>query len=398
MKENNLTPLLLGLDLGAYSMAVAFHEATGAVSHAFGRERLGATSHSKIVIPHIIPDILEKERAISEITNFCRERECVFLVPCEDWYVRLLSTIRDRLPDNVKLYMPDGEILKAVSDKVKFYEICDGFGVDYPKTAVFYSEADLNTRIFDSFSYPAVVKPSDSTEYWKHKFDGMRKVFYPMGAPEAEETVRKIFASGYRGAVILQEKIGTATEKVGVYTVITDKAGKYAVGAFGNVLLGEPTPTGTGNHVAISTAKKPEICKRLDRMLEKIGYSGIANFDLISDGRRWYVLELNPRQGRSCDYMRGAGINIAEAILAMLLGHKYEPKSPREILWRCISRRTLYRYCRDRHLLQKAKKLIANRLDCSPYSYSSDIKLNPIRAAYTLCHTYRHSRRFKGGV
>ena len=138
MEKNEITPLLLGLDLGAYSMAVAFHEACGVVSHAIGREKTGATMLSKIVKAHIVPNILDDECAVSVISEFSRGRENVLLVPCEDWYVMLAARIRNRLPKNVKVHLPDYEILKIVSDKSKFYDLLDGFGIDYPKTAVFY--------------------------------------------------------------------------------------------------------------------------------------------------------------------------------------------------------------------------------------------------------------------
>ena len=394
MEKTSVTPLLLGLDLGAYSMAVAFHEYIGAISHAMGREPLGATSNSKIVVPHIVPDLLNKSAALSAISDFARDRESVLLVPCEDWYVRLVSDIRDGLAENVRVVLPSGELISTLSDKIKFYKLLDGFGIDYPRAAVFYSAAEISPKILDGFSYPAVIKPADSTEYWAHPFVNMKKVYFPEGAPEAEQIIGTVFASGYERGVILQEKIGKSHEKIGVYTAVYDKEG-YIGGVFGEVMLGEPTPTGRGNHVAIITAKKPEICKKLDLMLEKLGYIGIANFDLISDGERWFVLELNPRAGRSSDYTRAAGVNLAGALLKIAFGEEVPPLDVREILWRCIPRGTLYRFCQDGELLRLAKRLVGESRESCVYSYHGDIHKNPRRALYSFLHGIRHSRRFK---
>ena len=394
MNKKEITPLLLGLDLGAYSMAVAFHEATGAVSHAMGRAALGASSYSKIVIPHIIPDILTEERAISEIKEFANGRGPVLAVPCEDWYVRLVGKIRHSLPENVRVVVPDDAILGMATDKSKFYDLLDGFGIDYPRTAVFCSECDISSVVTRSFSFPAVIKPSDSSEYWRHPFFDMKKVYFPTDAVEAEKTAEKIFSSGYGGSVIMQEKIGNAHERVGVYTAVLDNTSRAICGAFGRVMLGEPTPTGTGNHVGIITEPAPEICNKLDKMLEKIGYVGIANFDLISDGERWYVLEINPRQGRSSDYTRACGVNLAEALISIAFGEEYIPSRVKDILWRCVPRRVLFRFCPHPELLSRAERLSSVGEEYDPYSYAADLRKNPLRRAYIALHAYRHMRRF----
>lgn len=395
MEKNEITPLLLGLDLGAYSMAIAFHEACGAVSHAIGRERLGATAYSKIVVPHIVSDLLDAERAVSAISDFAKNKGEVLLVPCEDWYVSLAARIKDRLPGNVKMHIPDKSLLGIVSDKSKFYDLLDGFGIDYPKTAVFYSPDELTDTAFCGFDYPAVVKPADSSEYWRHPFEGMKKVYFPNSRSDAEKIVREIFASGYHGAVILQKKISSRDEHVGVYTVVTDKSGRVISGVFGDVMLGEPTPSGAGNHVAIITRKKPQICKKLDRFLERIGYTGIANFDLIFDGERWYALELNPRQGRSSDYTRAAGVNLASALISLLSGEVGCNTEAKEIFWRAIPKRTLYNHCPHVHMLAEAQLLSSLGRESYLYSYPADTVRNPIRWAYSVCHAFRHNRRFE---
>ena len=394
MDKKEITPLLLGLDLGAYSMAIAFHLATGGVSHAIGREPLGATMYSKIIVPHVVRDIFDPTRAVSVIKEFAEKHESVLLVPCEDWYVRLVSAIGHLLPENVKFHLPDARLLDMVSDKSKFYDLLDGFGIDYPKTAVFYSADQVTDRLLSLFDYPAVVKPSDSSEYWRFPFEGMKKVYFPQSRTEAAEIIKRIFASGYGASVILQQKMSAADEHVGVYTVITDKCARCVGGVFGDVMLGEPTPSGTGNHVAIITRKKPEICKKLDRFLERIGYTGIANFDLIFNGDKWYVLELNPRQGRSSDYMRGAGVNIASVLVDVIYGGEVSGFEYGESFWRAVSKKTLYSYCPHVHMLAEAQILSSLGAESYLYGYRADTVRNPIRCAYSLYHAYRHNRRF----
>ena len=44
-----IQPVLVGGDINCYSVARAYHEAYGVKSIAFGKIRIGATNHSKII-------------------------------------------------------------------------------------------------------------------------------------------------------------------------------------------------------------------------------------------------------------------------------------------------------------------------------------------------------------
>ena len=49
MSEKKITPVLLGAELNAYSVARAFNEKYNAVTYAFGKMVLGFTSNSSII-------------------------------------------------------------------------------------------------------------------------------------------------------------------------------------------------------------------------------------------------------------------------------------------------------------------------------------------------------------
>lgn len=77
----------------------------------------------------------------------------------------------------------------------------------------------------------------------------------------------------------------------------------------------EHTPKGLGNHAAIVTEKLSSlpVAEKIRAMLDDIGYTGFANFDLKYTGKpgEFVVFEVNLRQGRSNMYMTAAGMNIA---------------------------------------------------------------------------------------
>src|SRR5690606_13378997 len=89
---------------------------------------------------------------------------------------------------------------------------------------------------------------------------------------------------------------------------------KVRFSAFGRVLLEEHTPGALGNPAGIITAHDETIAAQATRLLEHLGWTGYANFDLKHDPRdgRTVFFELNPRLGRSNLYITAGGRNTAE--------------------------------------------------------------------------------------
>ena len=66
-------------------------------------------------------------------------------------------------------------------------------------------------------------------------------------------------------------------------------------------------------------------------------YTGIANIDILTDESGSYVLELNPRQGRSSDYLRACGVSLASFLVHATEGKKMETDlSSRVSVWHAV--------------------------------------------------------------
>ena len=129
-------------------------------------------------------------------------------------------------------------------------------------------------------------------------------------------------------------------------------------------------------------------------MLEKIKYTGIANFDILSYGGKSYCLELNPRQGRSFDYLRCAGVSLAKLLLADMKCERIDSDFKyRDGVWRCVSKRTLQRHSKDRDLLKRAIAL--EREGAGYYAYDSRRDKGVRRRAYVFLHMQREEKRYK---
>ncbi len=392
-----LTPVLLGGDLNAYSMATAFARYNGSVSHVFAREKLAIVNTSSYIELHIIPGLDDPDFAVPALLKFADEHrgEELILIPCADWYMEMLEYARDALEGHFYFFIPEFEVWKTTSDKDTFIKILDKYGIPYPKTAVFDSSLKNFDKIGGKMRPPFVLKPASSTEYWKNPFEGMKKVYFTSSLAECRNIAKKIFSSGYNGKILLQEKIGGISSPASsVLTVYSNKHGRVIRAVLADVLLEENGPRARGNYSALITRPLDKISYKIIDMLEGIGYTGISNFDILYEGGQSYCLELNPRQGRSFDYIRGAGVSIPE-----LLCKEYEERelerdfSYDTVLWRSVKRKTMISFAKDRGLLKKALSLEKKGFSITPYDFSGDRTIQ--RFLYVMTHLRREGRKYK---
>lgn len=402
--EIDLIPVLLGGDLNSYNVARAFHEEYGVASHVFGRYPIGPTQNSKIIEFHTVPNLDTPQILVEELTNFAEKQEegaSLVLLGCTDDYATLIIKNKEKLePYYICPYM-DAPLMDELVSKAVFYKMCDKYGIDYPKTKILdgvVSEDELSEDAL-GFKYPLIVKPSSSIAYWKHPFDGMKKVYTAENKEEAASIIKQIYASGYDDQMIVQDMIPGDDSNMNVLTAYSDKDCHVRMMCLGHVLLEEHTPKGLGNHAAIITEYNPELTKKFKAMLEDIGYRGFSNFDIKFDPRdnSLRAFEINLRQGRSNFYITAAGINIAHLIVEdYILCRELEYAECRERhLWRVIPKRVIFKYVHDEKSKKDARELIRAKKSTCSLLYPYDLKLNPKRLFWVLANLYRQNGKYK---
>ena len=385
--------VLLGGDLNAYSVAVSFHQAFGVRSTVFCRYRCGITGYSSLIDLRIEKDLLDDAVGTRVLLEFARgKKEQPYLIPCGDWYVAFLSRNRDSLAQAYRFHIPSKEIFQRVSDKAEFYAMLQKENIPYPETAILTS-SDLSLSAFLSVGeYPIVLKPSQSVCYYEHPFPNMEKVYFPKNPKEAMDTAEKIFSSGYNKKIILQKRIGTedAPPISKTLTLLSDHNGYVRRGVLGEVLVEEREKGARGNYAAILTRPPDALTCRLLTFVEKMGYTGISNFDILSHNGKQYVLELNPRQGRSCDYLRVAGISLARFIVDAIEKKKIATDlSSRIGLWHAVPFGVVYNNVAKSYrnaLISLRKKGRA----FSAFGYKGERK-TIVRCAYCKIHALRRT-------
>lgn len=402
--SQTIVPVLLGADLNCYNIARAFHMKYGVKSYAFARYAISATKYSRIVHFTCVPDIDKDSVMLDTLHRFADAHigDRMVLFGCTDDYVAMIIRNREELSDFVIPYPPK-EMLATVSKKAEFYEMCDKFGIPHPDTVVLTEKttADALTPEKLGFSYPIIVKPSSSVDYWKHSFDGMKKVYTADSPERAAEIVNEIYSSGYPEKIILQEFIAGGDSQMRVFTCFSDEHGKVRAMCLGHTMLEEHTPKGLGNHAAIVTepVSSLPIADKIKDMLEALGYTGFSNFDIkLREGTKddFRVFEINLRQGRSNFYLTSAGLNVA-----YLANEVYESdgndckRVENVVFWHHIPKSTAYKYTEDKALVEKAKKLAREGREYSSVWYTPDMRFNPLRTLCVLEQLRRQKGKFK---
>ena len=401
MSEKTITPVLLGAELNAYSVARAFHEKYNAVSYAFGKMVLGFTSNSSIIKVKVVEDLADESKTIPMLTDFARAHsdEELYLLGCTDEFAEMIINHRNELGQYYFAPYISSDLAKQLISKEAFYKMCDKYGIDYPKTYIFRSDSDYS--ILDSglpFDYPIIIKPSKSAAYWIHPFEGMKKVYSADSSEEAKRIVKQIFDAGYDDSLIIQDTIPGDDSKMFVLTNYSDTDGKVRMMSLGHVLLQEHTPKGMGNHTAVVTEYHEELIGKLKDFLNDIKYIGFSNFDIKFDERdkKFKVFEINLRQGRSNYYVTSSGNNIAECLYSNRHNcfDKESSICTSPFFWATVPKKIVYKYTYDKSMVQEMKNLVKEGKFASSLWYKKDLK-NIKRLFFVLAHSYRYFNKYK---
>ena len=401
MMKEKLIPVLLGADLNCYNVARAFHEEYGVISYAFGKCPLGATSNSRIVKFTSVPKLSDPGVMRSVLQTFAQEHsgQTLIAIGCTDEYAEMLIEYKEELSKWYIVPYASADLVRQITQKDLFYQYCDRFSIPHPDTVVFGPDTDYGALDSLPFDYPVIIKPTSSAEYWRHPFDGMKKVYVAHNRREAERIIRDIYASGYPMNLVIQDLIPGDDSHMYVLTSYSDQNGKVRMMCLGHVLLEEHTPKGLGNHAAIITEENRPLMEQYRTFLEGIGFVGFSNFDIKYDARTgtYRAFEINTRQGRSNYYVTATGNNIARLIVEDYVTRNLRPGcvyNQKKIFWRYIPDRVVYNYVNEK-LCRQVKALKESGDIASSLRYSHDLRFNLKRFAYVVVHEHHHIKKYK---
>ncbi len=318
LEETDFLPIILGGDINTYSLARAFHEEYGMKSVAVSLGRTHMISDSSFIDNIIIPDMDQEEGFVERLKGLaCKHPgKKLVLLACGDWYVRMIVEHKAELARDFVIPYIDLDLLDRLVLKDVFYDICREIGVAIPETYV-YDCSNPPDVLELPFGFPVVAKPASSAAYHYAEFPGKKKVFVLKTREELDEVLGNLASSSYKDKFLIQEFIPGDDTNMRILTCYCDEDSKVRFMAFGQTLLEEKTDFGIGNPAAIITRVNLDVMNEARRLLEAVGYTGFANFDIKYDPRDggFKFFEINTRLGRSNYYVTGAGYNTVKWIV-----------------------------------------------------------------------------------
>lgn len=382
-------PVVLGGDAGAYSLARAFHEAYGVRSTVVSIRPTRNVARSTILRNVVEPRLDDPAVMVELIRRVATASPApVIALTCVDWYVRALSEHRERLADVAVVPYAPVDLLDHVMDKQRFSELCQEIGIPHPRTEVRLGGEPVGAI---DLRFPVIAKPGDNTAWHQVSFPGKAKVHLVRDRGELAELLDAAGGAGYRRPMIIQEYVPGDDSQMRIMTTYSDQAGTVRMAWGGRVLLEEHTPGTLGNPAAILTGRLGQVEADARRLVEHLGWTGFANFDVKVDPRTGvgHFLELNPRTGRSNYYLTASGLNPAAYWAAdHLAGDWPQVTEPQEVLYRIVPGFLLDRYVQDESVRAAARRARV----VHPLKYNRDV--SPRRDAWVRIAELNQVRKF----
>lgn len=330
---DHLAPVCIGGDILGYSYVRCFHEAYGLRSIVLSSIDVKMTSSSKLCDYRIVPGMNDEAVLLDYLRTLgfelATQGKVGLLVGAADWHARFLSSHKDELAPWFVVPYIDFELLDEITQKERFYEICEELGIAYPHT--WYLDCSDADAVLDAsdFPYPLIAKPSNSASYDLLEFRGKKKIYEIETPEELVHTYDIVRAAGYKHKLVVQDFVPGDDDAIRSLTVFANEEGELRVASGGRVVLQDHSPLALGNPVCILSERVEPILEGARTFLKHVGYRGWANFDIKYDSRdgSYRFFEVNTRLGRNSYYVTLGGVNFVVPLVEMwVLGHDVEPQ------------------------------------------------------------------------
>ena len=374
-------PVILGSDANAYGLSRSFHEEYGIKSLAVAKKQLLETKNSKIVDVKLYDNLTDNDvfvKAMTEIgEEYSKKYEKLILLSCVEWYTNLVVDNRKVLEKYFVLPFMDKKIKDKLENKESFYNICEEYNLDYPKTYIVTYDNYKNIKL--PFPFPVAVKPASSTDYSKVDFVGKEKSYKANTQDEFNKIINSIYSSKYRSNIIVQDFIPGNDDAMYVMNCYVNKNHKVKMMCLGHCILEEHTPYGIGNYKVLMSDGNKELYDKIQKFLEDIKYVGFANFDIKYDIRdnKFKLFEINIRQGRSSFFTTACGCNLSRYLVDDYIYNKDLDTvyNYNKHIWLATPKSMIKKYVKNEELKKEVLDLIKNKKYSFTLKYKKDFSL-----------------------
>jgi D-aspartate ligase len=254
------------------------------------------------------------------------------ILPCGDEGLELIARNRTMLLElGLVPFEADDEVLLAMLDKARTYELARDMGIESPLTFNVHTQDDIAVAL-ERISYPCALKPVHSHAFARH-FAGM-KAFRVHNDDDMRAALARTVAFGIE--MIVTEIIPGDDDQFFSYYTYMDEEGEPLLHATKRKLRQYPIWFGSGCfHV---TDRNPEVAELGLRFFEGVGLRGLGNVEFKRDARdgRLKLIECNHRFTAATGLMRAAGLDLPLFAYNRLTGRPLPPVDeyrPGKTMW-----------------------------------------------------------------
>lgn len=314
-------PVIMGSDLGVYSLARAFHEAYGVRSTVVSNSPRGPILNSAIIQPRYAGAGASPQQTLALLEQIAAEHTDVqlLLVPTAEHELDLVAEHSQQLSQWYVISSADPGVLERSRDKRRLEEACARLGllvpgsvpIEVPGPGTTWSAQDVD------LTYPVVLKPANSGDYSLLPSAAHPKVQVATSPDQVQQVIGDLAGAGYTGVMLAQELVPGDETASRMVTCYVDRDGRITMTVSAQFLLGMHSPAMLGVSAAVLTEPQPDLVAQAERIVADLDLRGFVNFDLKIDPRdgRARFLDLNARVGRSNHHLLIAGVNPAVAIV-----------------------------------------------------------------------------------
>jgi predicted ATP-grasp superfamily ATP-dependent carboligase len=244
------------------------------------------------------------------------------VLPCDDDGLEMIARNRALLVEwGYSPIEADDEVLLAMLDKDRTYELSRKAGVPTPRTETIRTHEEAS-RAADEFMYPCALKPLSSHEFAMH-FGIMKKVLLVADREELMRAFEETLAHGLE--MLVTEIIPGADDQYFSYYSYLDENGEPLYHFCKRKLRQWPVHFGlTTYHESIWDDRVAELGLKF---FQGVGLRGVGNVEFKRDPRdgEYKIIECNHRFTAASDLVRHVGIDMPLIAYRRCVGLPAEP-------------------------------------------------------------------------
>src|SRR4051794_16588511 len=247
------------------------------------------------------------------------------IIPCSDDGVELVARNRPRLLELG--YLPveaDDEVLLAMQDKERTYELARATGIATPRTRHVRSHEELDAAVAD-FDFPCALKPLHSHRFAYH-FGIDKKVFLVPDRGELDRRFAELRELGLE--LMLTEIIPGGDHELPAYYSYLDEQNQPLFHFTTRKIRSRPVNFGLGCYRIVEW--HPDVAELGLRFFQAVGLRGLGHVEFKRDARdgTLKLIECNPRLTGPTELLRRAGLDLPLFTYNRLIGRPAEGGGP----------------------------------------------------------------------